>query len=105
MPDISMCTNVHCPSKEYCFRFTAKPSTYQSYANFSCEDDEVNCSYFYPNGKDSLKCKRNGVKREGEICNLEYCTFPKCIQENYCSKCHKVDGVHKISCPTIKLNL
>lgn len=31
MPDITMCSGVDCPYKEQCYRFTAKPSEYQSY--------------------------------------------------------------------------
>jgi|APGre2960657404_1045060.scaffolds.fasta_scaffold376233_2 hypothetical protein len=58
MADIAKCNDALCPSKEYCYRFTAPASIYQSYADFSLEDDEMNCSYFYPNGK----CK---------YCNLE----------------------------------
>jgi hypothetical protein len=71
MPDISMCANVHCPSKEYCYRFTAIPGMRQSFSDFSCEDDEENCNYFYPN-------------------------------ERCCKICGLKDGVHKMSCPTIK---
>ena len=31
MPDIAMCSGEECPFKEKCYRFTAKPSEYQSY--------------------------------------------------------------------------
>jgi hypothetical protein len=31
MPDITMCPGTNCPHKEKCYRFTAKPSDYQSY--------------------------------------------------------------------------
>jgi hypothetical protein len=31
MPDIDMCMGTDCPYKETCYRFTAKPSYYQSY--------------------------------------------------------------------------
>jgi len=31
MPDITMCLGTNCPHKEKCYRFTAKPSDYQSY--------------------------------------------------------------------------
>jgi hypothetical protein len=58
MPDISMCNNSECPSKECCFRFTAEPSEFcQSYTNFTLESDEVSCSFFMPNGK----CKSCGL--------------------------------------------
>lgn len=106
MADISLCNNVDCPSRKYCRRATAKPSeVWQSYTNFSLEDDEDNCSYFLPNGVDDTKCKRGGVKREGEICNLEYCSYPKCTQESYCTYCHKTEGDHKMSCETRKIQV
>lgn len=104
MPDISMCANALCPSKNYCYRFTAKPSEFcQSYAGFSPKEGDDKCDMFYPNGIDSNKCKLNGVKREGEICNLDYCTYPKCVNDTYCPKCHQTDGVHKMGCETRKI--
>jgi len=106
MADISMCENITCPSKEYCYRYTATPNEFrQSYGVFTLEEDEINCSHFYPNGKDSNKCKLRGVKRDGEICNLDYCTYPKCVQDSYCPKCHKIDGEHKMSCETRKVTI
>ena len=30
-PDITMCPGTNCPHKETCYRYTAKPSEYQSY--------------------------------------------------------------------------
>ncbi len=107
MADIAKCNDCLCPSKNYCYRFTAPVGMYQSYAEFNRDSDEYNCNDFWPNGKESNKCKLNGVKREGEICNLDYCTYPKCVQDDYCEYCHKVNGVHKMGCETrkIKINL
>ena len=31
MPDITMCNGNNCPVKKKCYRYTAKPSEYQSY--------------------------------------------------------------------------
>jgi hypothetical protein len=31
MPDIAMCPGTNCPQKETCYRYTAKPSDWQSY--------------------------------------------------------------------------
>ena len=31
MPDITMCPGTGCPYKETCYRYTAKPSDWQSY--------------------------------------------------------------------------
>jgi len=104
MADISKCNDNLCPSKKFCYRFTAKSSDFcQSYGMFNREDDAYNCDMFWSNGIDSNKCKLNGVKRDGEICNLDYCTYPKCVQDTYCPKCHKVDGEHKMSCSTRKI--
>ena len=106
MPDISMCTNSFCLSKDYCYRFTAIPSKlWQSYADFNPKKGEDKCEDFWPNSKDSEKCKRNGVKKEGEICNLDQCNYPNCVKDDYCKYCHQINGVHKISCPTYKIQI
>jgi len=106
MADISKCNDSLCPSKDYCYRFTAPESLiWQSYGVFNREDDAHNCDMFWSNGVDSEKCKLNGVKREGEGCNLDYCTYPKCVQSDYCPKCHQTDGVHKMGCETRKINI
>lgn len=42
MPDITLCSSLHCPVKNDCFRATAKPnSARQSYCNFkyTCHED------------------------------------------------------------------
>jgi hypothetical protein len=31
MPDIAKCIGTNCPQKETCYRYTAKPSDWQSY--------------------------------------------------------------------------
>jgi hypothetical protein len=105
MADISKCNDFLCPSSKYCHRFTAPAGMYQSWGCFNREEDADNCDMFWSNGIDSNKCKLEGVKREGEICNLDYCTYPKCVQDDYCPKCHKVDGEHKMSCPTRKIQI
>lgn len=103
MPDISMCVNSICLSKNYCYRFTAKPTPIsQSYSVFTLEDEETSCSYFWPNNINSNNCKLCGVKREGEICNLDHCSYPKCVQDDYCKYCHKTNSNHKMSCCTQK---
>lgn len=104
MPDISMCDNRSCPSNKYCYRFTAKPSEFrQSYADFSVEEDEMNCSHFWPNGIDSIKC--DNVHSEGNTCSSNDCQYPKCIDEAYCKNCGQINGVHKMSCSTKKIQV
>ncbi len=48
MADISMCRNVICTLKEKCYRYTAKPSSYQTYADFT-QDKKGKCEYFWDN--------------------------------------------------------
>ena len=79
MSDISMCRDYNCPSKNYCFRFTAQPSEFrQSYGGFSREEDADNCDMFWKNGKDSEKCKH--VDGAGSTCTMTKCTYPNCIK-------------------------
>ena len=50
MADISMCMNTDCPSREKCYRFTAKANPYrQSYMDFKPEDGADKCEDFVPN--------------------------------------------------------
>ena len=79
MADISICTDVHCPSKDYCHRFTAIPGEFmQSYGSFGRESDADNCDMFWKNGKDSEKC--NNVHSEGATCSSKECTYPNCVK-------------------------
>jgi len=106
MTDIAKCQDILCPSKEYCYRFTAPSNEFrQSYGVFNRETDAYNCDMFWANGKQSNKCKLNGVKRDGELCNLDYCTYPKCIKDTYCRYCHQENGVHKMGCETRKMQI
>jgi hypothetical protein len=45
MPDISMCKNEECPLRNQCYRYTAVPEVYQSYASFK-PDENGKCDYF-----------------------------------------------------------
>lgn len=81
MADISMCADMHCPSKTICYRFTAPVTpNYQAYGGMQRDEDAVNCDMFWPNGLGSQKCKKGGAKREGEGCNLGSCSYPNCIK-------------------------
>lgn len=49
MADISMCADDTCPSRQKCYRFTAKPNDFwQSWGGFDREDQEK-CKYFWSN--------------------------------------------------------
>lgn len=45
MPDISMCRAVKCPLRHKCYRYTALPGYWQTYANFNPK----NCKHFWNN--------------------------------------------------------
>lgn len=45
MPDITMCEGTGCPMKNICYRYTAIPSSRQSYFMKS-PNDGVECEYF-----------------------------------------------------------
>lgn len=47
MADISKCNDIHCPSKNKCYRYTAPAGLNQTYANFNRESDADNCEYFW----------------------------------------------------------
>jgi len=50
MPDIAMCMNQECPSRNDCHRYTAQPNELrQSYADFK-PDSSGKCESFWPNG-------------------------------------------------------
>lgn len=46
MPDITMCLGTDCRAKEKCYRFTAKPSDYQSYF-MKPPIKEGKCEYYW----------------------------------------------------------
>lgn len=61
MPDISMCENKLCPLKDNCYRYTAKPSDYQLYAEFT-PDDKGKCDYFWENKPKKQRAVPNKLK-------------------------------------------
>ncbi len=48
MPDMALCQNQTCPSKEHCYRFTAQPSCHQVYAKFHVQGKADRCEYYIP---------------------------------------------------------
>jgi hypothetical protein len=52
MSDIVKCADDKCPSKDFCYRFTAPESEFlQSYGQFEREEDAYNCNMFWGNKK------------------------------------------------------
>ena len=47
MADITKCQDIHCPSKQLCYRYTADESEYQSYGIFNREEDADNCDMYW----------------------------------------------------------
>ena len=58
MPAIAMCQNKTCPIRTRCYRFTAKPDTYQQYSYFQ-PNTNLKCDFFLPNkkGEEPVKVK------------------------------------------------
>jgi hypothetical protein len=48
MPDISMCMNEECLSRNVCYRYKAEPSDYQAYMDYQPKDGEEKCEKFWP---------------------------------------------------------
>lgn len=49
MPDISMCADDKCPSRERCYRYMARPSEFmQAWGMFGCGEGAEKCDYFWP---------------------------------------------------------
>jgi hypothetical protein len=47
MPDISMCENIHCPSKDKCYRYKATPNPFtQTYSKYEVPKRRKKCDYF-----------------------------------------------------------
>ena len=46
MSDISKCSNVSCPIRKKCYRFTAKSSTYQTFSEFKYDNG---CKHYWNN--------------------------------------------------------
>ena len=56
MADISMCSGDGCEAKHTCYRFTAKPSEYQSYFAATPIENE-GCEYYWNNNYNSALSK------------------------------------------------
>lgn len=49
MPDITMCLNNQCPSREHCYRYRAVPSHFtQVYAAFMVVEGRDRCNSYWP---------------------------------------------------------
>jgi hypothetical protein len=53
MPDISMCPGTNCPQKETCYRYTAKPSDWQSYFSVPPIKDGK-CEYYWGDNSERI---------------------------------------------------
>lgn len=57
MPDISMCQNEKCKLKIECYRYMAKPSSYQAYTHFN----EENCKSFWSINKNRFTNNQSDI--------------------------------------------
>lgn len=51
MPDIAMCRDMNCPSRNTCYRFTAKPNIFQPYQNWNRQEDQEKCPAWWDNNE------------------------------------------------------
>jgi hypothetical protein len=65
MPDITMCIGNECLIKNYCFRFTAKPSGWQSFADFRCKEDGK-CDHFLQDRRAAAPVHKSSFDYEAE---------------------------------------
>jgi len=66
MADIAKCEDSLCPSKKYCYRFTAPANEFrQSYGQFNRELDAYNCDMFWANGICKYCNLQNGAHKMG----------------------------------------
>ena len=79
MPDITMCSGQNCPIKQSCYRFTAKPSRYQSYADFAYQKVVVvdgqkqgGCDDFWDN-------EAGGFKEKDQCCMVKAAILISCL--------------------------
>lgn len=70
MPDIAMCNGTNCPHKEKCYRFTAKPSEYQTYFLDPPIEEDGKCDHYWGengaaiwNTPETTKTKSNDISR------------------------------------------
>ena len=67
MSDIAMCLDSLCPSKKFCYRYTALIGIYQTYGIFNRETDADNCDMYWNNGK----CRYCGLENDNHKMGCE----------------------------------
>jgi hypothetical protein len=103
MADISKCNDQHCPSKDYCYRFTAPTSDFrQSWGVFNREDDADNCDMFWSNNKCKYCNQTNGVHKMGcetrkitIILSIALLLLTSCGSRNVNKEVTKTDSISK----------
>lgn len=68
--DITMCKGDNCPLKDQCFRYTAKPSEYQSYfvnTPYKIKNNEFKCNYLWTDNNQRVLNQLESILRgEGD---------------------------------------
>lgn len=68
MPDITMCMNKSCPSKDTCYRFTASPNVMrQSYSAFQVEEGLDKCNHYWQDTRTEQE-KKQDEERYNQDC-------------------------------------
>ena len=97
MPDISMCNGNNCELSSTCYRYKAEPSKYRQSYFVKEPNDGLECDYYWE------------IKTKCYCGHTLYCDCgPETLEETIeikCEYCHQKNGVHKISCPTNKIQI
>jgi hypothetical protein len=54
MPDITMCEGTHCPIKENCYRYTAKPNEYRQSYFVTPPYKDGKCEHYWGEAQESI---------------------------------------------------
>lgn len=100
MPDMALCRNQTCPSREHCYRFTAEPSCHQVYAQFTVRPKEDRCDYYIPDKMEGGKVMEDPKTLRAQLDRAE-----ELLQEladavkgdTYCKKCGIVVRPYEIN--------
>jgi DnaJ-class molecular chaperone len=69
MPDITMCSGIDCPYKDSCYRYTAKPSEYQSYfVDPPIKNDK--CDSYWGDNAESIWSQLEDIMEQDNTCTL-----------------------------------
>ena len=90
MPDITMCNGNNCELSSTCYRYKAEPSEYMQSYFIKEPNNGLECDYYW-----EIKTK----------CYCGHTSYCDCGPEIECKYCNQLNGVHKLSCATKKIQV